>query len=76
MKQVAKEGICKTCRRPYSDRVWGEDEYIRQNRARVELYGENCERAAWRHIRATYFPQMTDCPLNCKWIVEFSDKPV
>jgi hypothetical protein len=72
MIQVISGGTCKICRRDYEDRVWAEDEYVRQNGAAVRLKGEAYIRQEWHRMRATHFALMQGCPLNCKWIVHFS----
>jgi hypothetical protein len=72
--EATHSGTCKTCRRAYLDRVWGEDEFVLQNKGLVRAQGEEAVRRDWRRLRANHLRGFSDCPLNCKFIVHFADE--
>jgi hypothetical protein len=70
---VNRSGVCKTCRRPYKDRLWGKEEFLKQNKVLIQKYGEE---KLWESHQAWIkecHPGMIPCPLNCEYVVEFAD---
>lgn len=66
--QVMNGGVCKTCLRPYRDRMWSTPEFLKQN----SLDGGS-DKTKWHADWLATRDQLKPCPLNCKWVVEFAD---
>lgn len=68
MLQVIRDGVCKSCLRPYRDRMWAGEEAERRNHGRITA-------AAHEQIVMRLNPRLERCPLNCSWLVEFDKQP-